>query len=79
MKYFLTMKLSWSLINKFPVRDPVYNCFYVFVSLACALLDYYLTSLVTFDFDCFFFSFTHSFGRELMAQGKHCCFLILAH
>lgn len=21
MKYFLTMKLSWSLINKFPVRD----------------------------------------------------------
>lgn len=29
MKYFLTMKLSWSLINKFPVSKRYYNTFLI--------------------------------------------------
>ena len=50
MKYFLTMKLSWSLINKFPVRD-LFLFWFVFVlspTVPCSLAKVKLCSLFLF-------------------------------
>ena len=65
MKYFLTMKLSWSLFNKFPVGTIALIALDDRRDSASSDLCHYKR---VFLFS-FVFSFTPSFGRELMDQG----------